>query len=130
MKEIENYKESVKKILASRENIEESINEPMGSIPQSVQKEIEDRKKELENEAFAQDIKLKGSTLKTLFKFLTIETGVIFIFTFMQATNVLGFKLEEWSFKILISATITQITIMLLVAVKHLFPSEESKTKK
>jgi|SRR3989338_6087476 len=83
---------------------------------------IETRKRELENDAFAQDIKLKRNTLVALFCFLAVETFIIFAFTFFQGFTIGGFHLEEWSFKLLVAATITQITVMLRVAVQHLFP--------
>lgn len=87
--------------------------------------DIEDeiaREKKIKNDDAEQDISLKRKTLERLFAFLLGETFVIFVFAYMQATKWLGFALEEWSFKLLIAATITQITIMLRVAIKYLFP--------
>jgi hypothetical protein len=89
----------------------------------SVTDVIEERKK-IENRALAQDIDLKKQTLFILFGFLAIETILIFIFTFFQGVHLWGFSLEEWSFKLLIAATITQVTLMVHVAVKHLFPQQ------
>ncbi|MCX6790749.1 MAG: hypothetical protein NTV62_00970 [Candidatus Gribaldobacteria bacterium] len=93
------------------------------SDPESVDQKIEEieaRKKEIENEALVQNIKLKGEAFNRLFLFLAIETALVFIYGFLQAINwPHGFKLEEWSFKLLIVATITQM------AVKHLFPSKD-----
>lgn len=86
---------------------------------------ISNRRYELENDAFEQDIKLKKATLERLFIFLGAETIVIFVFALMQGIRLGGFRLEEWSFKLLVAATITQITTMLLVAVKHLFPQKK-----
>ena len=81
-------------------------------------------REELKNKALEQDIKLKKETLATLFWFLKIETVIIFCFTWFQATEGFRFELEEWSFKLFIGATITQITAMLLIAVQHLFPKK------
>jgi hypothetical protein len=78
--------------------------------------------KRLQNKALEQDINLRKETLKALFVFLGIETLIIFLFSLFQATGFIGFKLEEWSFKLLTTTTIVQITIMLQVAVKYLFP--------
>lgn len=86
--------------------------------------EIERERKLLENRDFAQNTQLKRRTLSLLFKFLAIETGVVFAFAFAQATRwPLDFQMEEWSFKILVTATIAQITGMLFVAVRYLFPA-------
>ena len=82
------------------------------------------RKKTLENDALEQDIALKKLTLKILFGFLAIETITIFVFSYFQAVKFKGFTLEEWSFKLLVAATISQITFMVQVAVKHLFPNK------
>lgn len=78
----------------------------------------------LKNKALEQDIELKNKTLATLFWFLKVETFVIFCFTWFQATEWLGFELEEWSFNLFVGATIMQITAMLLIAVQHLFPKK------
>lgn len=80
------------------------------------------RKQNILNKGLEQDIALKKLTLLILFIFLGLETLCIFIFAFLQATNTFKFKLDEWSFKLLIAATLSQITYMLQVAVKHLFP--------
>lgn len=90
-------------------------------------KSIEDvlaEREELKNEGIAQDIELKRTTLYRLFVFLGIETAVIFGFAFLQGSHLFGFALEEWSFKLLLAATLLQITYMLQVAVKHLFPTK------
>lgn len=87
----------------------------------------EARKIQLQNDAAEQDIKLKKTTLKILFLFLGIETLLIFIFALAQGVGYFlsnKFELEDWSFRLLISATLLQITYMLQVAVKHLFPTK------
>ena len=80
------------------------------------------RERKLKNDDAEQDIRLKKQTLNRLFWFLAVETIVIFAFTFLQGTHRFGFHLEEWSFKLLTSVTIAQITVMLFVAVNYLFP--------
>lgn len=82
-------------------------------------------REEIKNRGIEQDIEHRKKTLTTLFRFLGLETFVIFLFTFLQAVKWFGFSLEEWSFKLLVTVTISQITIMLLVAVKYLFPEQK-----
>lgn len=89
--------------------------------PTSIEDEIA-REQKIKNDDAEQDIGLKKTTLNRLFGFLAIETFIIFAFAFLQATHYFRFGLEEWSFKLLVSATITQITVMLYVAVNYLFP--------
>lgn len=83
------------------------------------------RREKLRNDDLDQDIKLKKLTLKVLLGFLGAETLVIFVFAFFQATMMWGFMLEEWSFRLLLAATITQIYFMLRVAVEYLFPNHK-----
>lgn len=82
------------------------------------------RKQQLKNDELEWDIKLRKKTLINLLDILKAETIVIFIFTFLQATHLCGFYLEEWSFRLVISATIAQVASMLIIAVKHLFPKK------
>jgi hypothetical protein len=83
------------------------------------------REQKLKNDNAEQDIKLKKQTLRLLFYFLGGETGLIFIFSFFQAVGwPFGFHLDDWSFKLLVTATIAQITGMLFVAVRYLFPAK------
>lgn len=82
------------------------------------------REKKLKNDDTEQDIQLKKITLNRLFKLLVGETAIVFIFAFLQGSHLFGFALEEWSFKLLTSVTITQITVMLFVAVNYLFPKK------
>lgn len=80
------------------------------------------REQKIKNDNAEQDIALKRRTLTLLFLFLGIETALVFLFTFWQATDQDHFHLEEWSFRTLVGATILQITGMLLAAVRYLFP--------
>lgn len=83
-------------------------------------------KEGIKNIGRRQDINLKKKTLNFLHRLLFAETAVIFLFSFFQATEFpMSFHLEEWSFKLLVAATISQITVMLLIAVKHLFPDQK-----
>lgn len=88
---------------------------------------VEERIKRAKAKGLEQDIELKKNTLKILFIFLFSETIVVFIFSFLQATTCLNFMLEEWSFKLLVSATLLQITYMVRAAVQHLFPTKASR---
>ncbi len=83
------------------------------------------RKIQLENDNEEQNIKLKRYTLIALFLFLTVETLLVFKFAFKQADLTNCFRLEKWSFNLLVTATISQITYMLKIAVEHLFPRKE-----
>lgn len=81
------------------------------------------RRRRLENNDLAQNIKLKRQTLDRLFLLLAVETVFIFMFALFQGIGWPGtFHLEDWSFKLLVTATIAQITGMLYVAVRYLFP--------
>jgi hypothetical protein len=95
------------------------------SKPIDIEQEVA-RKQQLENENTAQDIRLKRVTIDRLFRFLAAETALIFVFTFFQAINwPAQFQLEDWSFRLVVSATIAQITGMLFVAVRYLFPNNK-----
>lgn len=102
-----------------------------GNVPEAKPIDIEQeiaRKQQLENENKAQDIRLKRVTLNRLFWFLTVETALIFLFSFFQATGQpASFKLEEWSFNLIVTATLLQITGMLFVAVRYLFPTDKQE---
>ena len=84
-------------------------------------------KEELESLDLEQNIRLKKITLAVLFSFLGAETVAVFLIAFFQGFEVGGFALEEWNFRLMIAGTIMQITFMLQIAVKHLFPLKEEK---
>lgn len=85
------------------------------------------RERKLRNDNAEQDIALKRTTLRRLFTFLTAETAGIFLFALFQAVHwPARFALDKWSFDLLITATIAQITGMLFVAVRYLFPNGKS----
>lgn len=92
--------------------------------PKGIDEELV-RRQRLDNDDAEQNIKLKRIVLDRLFWFLGIETAAVFLCTLLQATNWVGFKLDEWSFNILVTATIAQIAGMLLVAVRYLFPTKK-----
>jgi uncharacterized integral membrane protein len=82
------------------------------------------REQKIKNDNAEQDIELKRKTLLWLFRFLVAESALIFIFSFMQAVqHPWHFHLDEWSFKLVVTATLAQITGMLFVAVRYLFPA-------
>lgn len=95
--------------------------EPPQTITASIQDEVT-REHKIKNDDAEQDIALKRKTLERLFRFLAAETVVVFTFALLQGTGWLNFQLQEWSFNLLLSATILQITAMLYVAVRYLFP--------
>ena len=82
------------------------------------------RRQKIENDNAEKDQRLKALTLILLFAFLTLETIVIFVLAFFQGFSYSGFHLDEWSFKLVIIATLGQITAMLSIAVTHLFPKK------
>lgn len=101
--------------------------QPAGAQPPG-QKGIDEeivRRQRLDNDDIEQNIALKRVVLDRLFWFLGIETFAIFLCTLLQATGWFGFQLDEWSFNILVTATIAQIASMLLVAVRYLFPTKK-----
>lgn len=87
--------------------------------------DVAEERGKLENQAFEQDIILKRDTLVILFIFLAFETIIIFLFSFFQGISFSHFHLEEWSFKVLVTATLLQITYMVKIAVQHLFPNKK-----
>jgi hypothetical protein len=131
-KEAEDRQDSIRRqlesILAKSKNKGETVSRfARFSAPEPIDESIKKRKSELDNLAYAQDIQLKRVTLLLLFIFLATETLIIFIIAFFQGFSVHLFHLDEWSFNLIIFATISQITTMLLVAVKHLFPQKKEK---
>jgi uncharacterized membrane protein YcjF (UPF0283 family) len=98
--------------------------------PTNIKKDIkeideEKRAKQIDNDAKQQDIELKKKTLNRLFILLCAETVVIFIFAYWQGRENNNFNLDGWSFRLITSATILQITTMLIYAVRHLFPNNK-----
>ncbi len=77
-------------------------------------------KKALENERFKEESKLKKKVLNFLMLLFVGETAAIFILSFLEAFT--SFDLDPWNFRILVGATITQVYLMLRIAVEHLFP--------
>ncbi|HVA96542.1 MAG TPA: hypothetical protein VND99_02715 [Candidatus Acidoferrales bacterium] len=121
----EELKGEIQKLLTSQD---------LGALPsystfQTKQLDINDeiaRRENIKNKDLEQDIRLKKMTLIILFIFLGVETTIIFAFSLLQATSLFGFKLEEWSFKLLVTATLIQIAFMLQVAVKYLFRDKKT----
>lgn len=106
----------------------EALSNPKQSLPktktESFDKKIEEaRELRIRNNNTEEDQQLKKDTLRKLFWFLTAETGIVFIMAFLQGFRI--FHLDEWSFRLLLSATLLQITAMLTIAVRHLFPQKK-----
>ncbi len=98
------------------------------SLDERIREQAKIKKEELLNEEFAQNMLLKKTTLNRLFLFLSVETLVIFILAILQGFKLTsGFYLEDWSFRLLVAVTISQITYMLQFAVKHLFPNNKEE---
>lgn len=88
---------------------------------------VDDRER-IKNDDLKQNIALKKAISTFLCLLLLSETALVFIFSLFQAIKwpigTKPFELDEWSFKLLITATIAQITIMLRIVVKYLFPNQ------
>jgi hypothetical protein len=104
------------------ENIHFAARASPTSLPVTIDQKI--RKQQIENDNIEKDQKLKEATLRVLFYFLMAETLVIFLLAFVQGFSIYGFRLEEWSFRLVIAGTLSQIAAMLIIAVKNLFPSK------
>jgi|TARA_B100001250_G_C19774952_1_gene779103 hypothetical protein len=76
----------------------------------------------VENENLRNDQSLKSATLKKLFILLFGETLIIFVMSFLQGFHFLGFDLDLITFRVIVVATLIQISTMLTFAVRHLFP--------
>lgn len=77
-----------------------------------------------ENENLKSDQSLKKTTLVLLFILLFFETLIIFIIAFMQGLHLWDFDLDKITLRIVVVATLTQISAMLTIAVRHLFPAK------
>lgn len=116
-------KDQVQEILQEKQDYAQQYT--MSSRPESsIQERTDARYQQLQDLAFEQDIRLKGAAFNRLFLFLALETVIVFVMCALQALDAWGFRLEEWSFRLLLTSTITQITVMLTVAVKSLFPEK------
>jgi hypothetical protein len=99
--------------------------EHAGETPQTAEDRIKEcmaDRKGLENQNYAQDIKLKATTLKYLFIILIIQTGVVYLIAFFQGFHPFGFLIKDSSFQILAAATIVQTYLLVKTAVEYLFP--------
>ena len=85
------------------------------------------RRQKIQNDNQESDQRLKSRSLLALFIFLGLETFVTFLLAFAQGFNYKEFYLDDWSLRIIIVATLGQITAMLLIAVRHLFPNNSQK---
>jgi hypothetical protein len=83
------------------------------------------RRERIENDNKEKDQTLKEMTLKRLFVFLGVETGVVFVVAFLQGFGWWEFRLDEWSLRLLLAATLVQTVSMLTIAIRHLFPQQK-----
>jgi hypothetical protein len=120
--EYKEYKEKIQKLIKDKTSDFVSPSNFIEKTP--IIEQIDSRRKELENTAFEQDIKLKKGTFSYLISFLVCETALIFLIAFFQGLHLFNFALEEWTFKLLVTVTISQITAMFFIVVKHLFPNK------
>lgn len=81
-------------------------------------------KLQTENENLKSDQDLKKKTLVLLFILLFFETLIIFIIAFLQGLRAWHFDLDKLTLRIVVVATLTQISAMLTIAVRHLFPAK------
>lgn len=106
---------------------------PAGAVPTQEQKpsvdnrilEEEVRLARIENDIREKDQALKEQTLKWLFVLLGIETGIVFVIAVIQGFHAAGFALDEWSLRLLLTATLVQTVSMLTIAIRHLFPQQK-----
>lgn len=82
-----------------------------------------------ENDNLRSDQTLKRWTLVTLFIFLFAETTVLFVITFLQGYADSNFDLDNITLRIVVVATLAQISGMLTFAVRHLFPANGKEKK-
>lgn len=96
--------------------------------------DVINERERIKNDDLKQNIRLKSIISAFLCLLLYAETIVVFVFSLFQAIEVRiewpifgtqPFHLDEWSFKLLVTATIAQITIMLRIVVKYLFPNQK-----
>lgn len=80
------------------------------------------RQSRIRNDILESDQTMKKWSLVVLFAFLGLETVAIFALVFFQGFALGGFHIEEWNFRLVIAGTLIQITAMLEVAIRHLFP--------
>lgn len=86
---------------------------------------LENDKKERENQLITSNQSLKRLTLNLLFALLYLESLVLFILAFFQGFSLHGFDLDPVTLRILVVATLAQISTMLTIAVRHLFPAHK-----
>ena len=79
------------------------------------------RRESIKNDNMESDQRMKRGSLIVLFAFLGLETVAVIVIIFLQGFKN-DFYIEEWSFRVFMGATLTQIATMLHTAIKHLFP--------
>lgn len=89
--------------------------------------ELNNDKKEREIDLISKNQSLKKLTLILLFVLLFAESLVLFVLAFFQGFSFYGFELDLWTLRIIVVASLIQISAMLTIAVQHLFPSPKKQ---
>lgn len=88
---------------------------------------LDNEKKQAENGLINKNQALKQLTLILLFILLFVESITLFVLTFFQGFKFYNFDLDHITLRIVIVATLVQISAMLTIAVRHLFPAHRNK---
>jgi hypothetical protein len=88
-------------------------------------RELDNEKKHTENELINKNQTLKKLTLILLFILLFVESIALFVLTFFQGFEFYGFDLDPITLRIIVVASLVQISAMLMIAVQHLFPPKK-----
>ncbi|MNY37597.1 hypothetical protein D3C86_1721710 [compost metagenome] len=88
---------------------------------------LDNEKKQAENGLINKNQTLKKLTLILLFILLFVESIALFVLAFFQGFKFYGFDLDDITLRIIIVASLVQISAMLTIAVRHLFPANRNK---
>lgn len=90
----------------------------------------EARKKEAEADDAEGDIRLKKRIARVIIFVLILQTIMVFVLSIAQSVNMfpwypyaIPFNLEDWNFRILVSATLIQTYYLMRIVVAYLFPN-------
>ncbi len=86
-------------------------------------RQLDNEKKQTENSLINKNQSLKKLTLILLFVLLFVESIALFVLAFFQGFKYYGFDLDAITLRIIVVASLAQISAMLTIAVRHLFPS-------
>jgi hypothetical protein len=113
----------------SRANYEPWLNERPKTTRERTA-DAEARKKEAEADDAEGDIKLKKMIAYVIIGILIAQSGIVFWISVSQGLKYLlfrggAFDMEEWSFRILVSATLIQTYYLMRIVVSYLFPRRD-----